>query len=109
MAYHVPVCRDHMPIVPGSQVQSCNTTAVECMNAYGPGQQEHCIKLALCTLSTTAKQHMVMAVGLATVMTWLAYQVDDAHEDVQRQSAVHGSYVIVDNPAMNNRHNASQT
>ena len=49
-----------------------------------------------------------MTVGFATIMTWLAYQVDDTHEDVQGQSAVHGSYVIINNPAMNDRHNASQ-
>ena len=49
-----------------------------------------------------------MTVGVANIMAWLAYQVYDTHEDVQGQSAVHGSYVIVDNPAMNDRHNASQ-
>ena len=50
-----------------------------------------------------------MTIELALIMTLLAYQVDDTHEDVQGQSAVHGGYVIVDNPAMNDRHDASQT
>ena len=44
-----------MPIVPGSQVQLCNTTAVECVNADRLDPQGLGNELALHTLSNCRK------------------------------------------------------